>query len=51
MSNFWQELFRLSETILSHSSAYHPQTDGQIEVTNKTLEQYLRSFVLETPRN
>lgn len=28
MSTFWQELFRLSGTILCRNSAYHPQTDG-----------------------
>ncbi|MCI54913.1 transposon Tf2-1 polyprotein, partial [Trifolium medium] len=31
------------------SSSYHPQTDGQIEVMNRTVEQYLREFVHAKP--
>lgn len=49
VSRFWQDLFQLSGTKLRMSSAYHPQSDGQTEVMNKIIEQYLRSFVHRRP--
>jgi hypothetical protein len=32
---------------LIHSSAYHPQTDGQTERVNQILEDMLRAYVME----
>lgn len=49
ISWFWSDLFKFSGTLLRMSSSYHPQTDGQTEVMNRTIEQYLRAFVHATP--
>ncbi|WVZ00354.1 hypothetical protein V8G54_026423 [Vigna mungo] len=51
ISKFWQQLFKLQGTTLSMSSAYHPQTDGQSEILNKTLEMYLRCYCFDNPKN
>jgi hypothetical protein len=45
ISNFWKELWSCLGTKLNMSSAYHPETDGQTERANRTLEDGLRSYV------
>ena len=32
------------------SFTYHPQSDGQTEVVNRSLEQYLKAFARDKPR-
>lgn len=49
-SNFWQQLFSLTDTQLMMSSAYHPQTDGQTERLNQCLEGFLRCTVHSCPK-
>ncbi|KAD6794687.1 hypothetical protein E3N88_05583 [Mikania micrantha] len=47
MSRFWQTLQHALGTQINMSTAYHPQTDGQTERTNQTLEDMLRSCVID----
>nr|GEY68457.1 hypothetical protein [Tanacetum cinerariifolium] len=46
-SNFWRSLQKSLGTNLDMSTAYHPQTDGQSERTIQTLEDMLRTCVID----
>ena len=46
-SRFWESLQKALGTKLHMSTAFHPQTDGQLERTIQTLEEMLRACVIE----
>jgi hypothetical protein len=45
LAEMWKGIFRRLGTKLLTSTAYHPQTDGQSERTNQTIEIAIRYFL------
>ncbi|KAI3813749.1 hypothetical protein L1987_18481 [Smallanthus sonchifolius] len=46
-SRFWKKFNEAMGTRLNISTAYHPQTDGQSEMTIQTLEDMLRACIID----
>jgi len=45
LSHFWVTLWKELGTKLSYGIAYHPQIDGQTEVTNRTVGTLLSALI------
>lgn len=45
IAEFWKAVCYRLQIKQSLSTAYHPETDGQTEISNAFLEQYLRMYV------
>jgi len=46
-SHFWREVQSELGNRVELSTAYHPQTDGQLERTIQILEDMLRAYVID----
>jgi hypothetical protein len=50
-SLFWTELFSMVGVKLQMSSAFHPQSDGQLKVVNRIITMYLRYLAGDRPKS
>ena len=44
IGNSWSNLWSMMDTNLKKGTAFHPQTNGQTEVVNKTVVHLLRGY-------
>lgn len=51
ISKSWKELFKLQKVSLLTFTAYHPHTDGQTEIVNRSFEYYLRCMTFDKPKD
>ena len=49
-SDLWQQLCTRFNSKRALPSSYHPQSDGQTERVNRTLEQMLRTYIQSDER-
>lgn len=49
-SRFWKKLMKLLHIDMKLTTAFHPQSDGRSERSNKTITQVLRAFTRQTQR-
>jgi transposase InsO family protein len=50
-ADYWREVARILQTKLLMSTAFHPETDGLSENSNKTIVRYLRGFTTHDQAN
>lgn len=50
-SSLWKYLFTSLGVTLNYTTAYHPQSDGQTERLNQSLETYLRCMTSGAPKH
>jgi hypothetical protein len=50
LNTFWSSLWSLLDTKLTKSTAFHPQTDGQIKVINRMIVHILCIYNSKNPR-
>jgi hypothetical protein len=50
-ADYWKEVARILQTKLLMSTAFHPETDGLSENSNKTVVRYLRGFATHDQAN